>query len=125
MQLLTRQEVEAQEVRADGCVRDAFDDFHLTCEDVDLLVQLGASRIRDIDQLQAAAVRGHGGDFKVRVHGDVGRVAREGELAENDGLLELRGVDDGKTIGTRCDVGGLTLRIERRSLDDDFLCLPL
>ena len=50
---------------------------------------------------------GHGRDVRGGVDGDVGAVARQGELAQDDRLVELRGVDDGQAVGAGRDVGGL------------------
>ena len=46
-------------------------------------------------------------------------------LAEQNRLLELRGINDGETVRTGGDVGRLALRTKRRTCEDALLCRPL
>src|SRR5262249_7409893 len=72
----------------------------------DALDQEWQFRIADVHQVQVSA-RSDGGDLEQRIDGEVGGLARQLDLAEQERLLEIADVDDCQAGGARGHIGGL------------------
>lgn len=74
--------------------------------------------------MQSARASRDGGDLQVRIHGNIGRIARQGQLAQDDWLLEGRSINDGQAARARGDIGSLLLAVRYRTDQDDVRCCP-